>query len=201
MDQDVFTAGIERGGLTTDYEVRMLICWLLYKIKSPVTLTQLNFALQQDGLVNYFALTRAVSQLLTSGHLVSTRQEPDHEPPMTVTDLGLRTAMTFEKNLPLTVRQKALSAARECLLRERLEKENHVSIEPTTDGWRIALTITDVSADLLSMSLYVPTRELCEAMKHRFLSDPTTLYRACLGALMGEELDASPLRDEEPVQL
>ncbi len=42
------------GGLTTDYEIRLLICYLLYKIDIPMTFDQLNSALQSEGLVNYF---------------------------------------------------------------------------------------------------------------------------------------------------
>ncbi|MEG1850372.1 MAG: DUF4364 family protein, partial [Oscillospiraceae bacterium] len=170
--------------MTTDYEIRMLVCWLLHKIKSPVTMTQLNYALQLDGLVNYFELTRAVNQLMTSGHLLELPAGDENlEHPMTITELGLKTALTFERSIPLTVREKSLASLQQSLLRERLEKENKVAIEPTEDGYRLTLTITDVSADLLTVSMYVPAAEMCETMKKRFLSDPTVLYRAVLTAL------------------
>ncbi len=167
------------------------------KINTPVTLTRLNAALMQDGLVNYFELARTVSQLVASGHLLEMPDEDARETPMTVTELGRRAAKTFEKSIPLTVREKSLSALRENLLRERLEKENRVAIRKMPDGYRLELAITDVGNDLLNLSLYAPNQKLCERMKERFLRDPTIIYRAVVGALTGEALDEISLRDEE----
>lgn len=42
--------------------------------------------------------------------------------------------------------------------------------------------------DLLRLSLYAPTREVCETMRGNFVSDPTVVYRAVLASLMGEKL-------------
>lgn len=197
MNQEVFTAGVERGGLTTDHEIRLLVCWLINKIKTPVGLTRLNNALQQDGLVNYFELARAVGQLLSSGHLSEVQDGEQGEKPMTVTELGQKAAESFERAIPLSVREKSLAALRENLLRERLEQENRVEIQPLSNGFRLELGITDVGNDLLNLSLYVPTRELCEQMKRRFLSDPTVIYHAVVSALTGEEFDTSSLREPE----
>lgn len=194
MDKDVFTAGIERGGLTTEFEIRMLVCWLLSELKTPVTPTQLNFALQQEGLVNYFELTRAVALLLASGHLIESAPT-DGERPMTVTALGEEAARTFARDLPLTAREKALSSAKESLLRERMARENRVDIVETDDGFRLDLAMFDIGSDLMSLSIYAPTRSLCEEMKRRFLGDPTLLYRAVVAILTGERLEDALPRD------
>ena len=196
MNSDVFTAGIEQGGLTTDYEIRMLVCWLLERLKKPITFGQLNYALQQEGLVNYFELSRAVGDLLKSGHLTKTEEDTIESAKMAVTDLGRETSITFEKNLPLTVREKALSSAKDSLLRQRLEKENRVSIEETPDGFRMVMTMSDFRSDLMSLTIYLPTREICEGIKRRFLNDPTVLYRVILGTLTGEEIEITSLSEE-----
>ena len=196
MNSDVFTAGIEQGGLTTDYEIRMLVCWLLERLKKPITFGQLNYALQQEGLVNYFELSRAVGDLLKSGHLTKTEEDTIESAKMAVTDLGRETSITFEKNLPLTVREKALSSAKDSLLRQRLEKENRVSIEETPDGFRMVMTMSDFRSYLMSLNIYLPTREICEGIKRRFLNDPTVLYRVILGTLTGEEIEITSLSEE-----
>ena len=64
MSTGVFTAGIDNGGLTTDYEIRILICWLIDKVNMPVTASQLSGALLGEGMVNYFEVTCAVGQLV-----------------------------------------------------------------------------------------------------------------------------------------
>jgi len=85
MSSETFTAGIEHGGLTTNHEIRMLICWLLYRVQTPVSMPVINAALQRDALVNYFALARGVSDLLASGHIVEEEHAEDVSAPLSLT--------------------------------------------------------------------------------------------------------------------
>ncbi len=188
MASETFTAGIEHGGLTTNHEILMLICWLLYKVGAPVSMPTLNEALQRDALVNYFALARAVSDLLASGHLVEEEHEPGAAAPLSLTKLGRDTAITFERDIPLNVREKSLAALKSLLVRRRSEKENAAEVQETPDGYRLSVRIADVGSDLLSMSVYVPTEEMGERMRDRFLDDPGALYRVILEYLNGKPI-------------
>lgn len=187
MANEAFTAGIEHGGLTTDYEVRILICWLLFKVGQPVTMGKLNEALQQDALVNYFELARGTGNLLRTGHIREDEHEERKEAPLILTPLGRETAETLERALPLTVREKSLAALTAVIKRERMERENAVTIEKRPDGYFMKMQISDVASDLLDMSLYVPTEEICKKMRERFLSDPAALYRVIVTHLAGED--------------
>lgn len=198
MNQGVFTEGIDHGGLTTDYEIRILICWLLHKMKMPVTSSQLSSALLGESLVNYFEVTCALGELLTSGHLTEVKAD-GQQGHVSVTELGRKTAETFYKSVPRTVREKALDALSQCVLQERFAKENRAEIVETNDGFRLELSLNDVGNDLMSVSLYAPTREVCEMMKKNFISDPTVLYRAVLSVLMGSTDSAIEFIDHEPV--
>lgn len=197
MNQGVFTEGIEHGGLTTDYEIRILICWLLYKMKMPVTSSQLSSALLGESLVNYFEVTCALGELIDSGHL--TEVKTDGQGYVSVTELGQKTAETFYKSIPRTVRERALEALSQYVLQERFAKENRAEIVETSDGFRLELSLNDVGNDLMSVSLYAPTCEVCETMKKNFISDPTVLYRAVLSVLMGTKDSAIEFIDHEPV--
>lgn len=198
MNQGVFTEGIEHGGLTTDYEIRILICWLLHKMKMPVTSSQLSSALLGESLVNYFEVTCALGELLSSGHLTEVKAD-GQQGYVSVTELGRKTAETFYKSIPRTVREKALDALSQCVLQERFAKENRAEIVETNDGFRLELSLNDVGNDLMSVSLYAPTREVCEMMKKNFISDPTVLYRAVLSVLMGSTDSAIEFIGHEPV--
>ncbi len=187
MDLGAFTGGIERGGLTTDYEIRLLICYLLYKIDIPMTFDQLNSALQSEGLVNYFEFAEAVSLLIASGHIAA-EERPDATRLFHLNDIGIRTAKTFEHSIPLSVREKALQSARRRLLQERIERENLVSYQKTQDGYQLTLCICDVGTDLLNLSVFVPTEERCLEIKKRFLSDPAAFYQGIVSLLMLEDL-------------
>jgi hypothetical protein len=188
MSSETFTAGIEHGGLTTNHEIRMLICWLLYKVQTPVSMPLINEALQRDALVNYFALTRGVSDLLASGHLVEEEHPENASAPLSLTQLGIDTATTFERDIPLNVREKSLAALRAVLLRHRAERENTAEVTPTPDGCRLTLQIADVKSDLLDLSMYVPSVDLGDRMRDTFLDDPSALYRLIVEYLSGKAL-------------
>lgn len=61
--QNAFTAGIQPGGLTNDFEVQVFVCYLLMHIGSPVSFSQLGEIVQTDGMVNYFEFASAISHL------------------------------------------------------------------------------------------------------------------------------------------
>lgn len=189
MTSEAFMAGVLPGGPNTDYEVRILICWLIREFGAPVTPSQLNTALAGEGLVNYFELAGAIGQLISTGHLIQEApQEESGGGRLALSGLGERTAETFRREIPRTVRDKAIEALRRCVLQERFEKENLAEISETQDGFLLTLAIRDVGNDLLRLSLYAPTREVCETMRRRFISDPTVVYRAVLSSLMGDAL-------------
>lgn len=190
--QDVFTAGVERGGVSENYEIRILICWLFYQMKTPITATQLNSALLREQVVNYFALSCATAQLLASGHLQKLPiGSGNAEAPMELTELGEKVAVAFEKSVPLTERERSLKALRQWILEERFERENKTEIQKVEDGYQLTLSIPDMGHDLLSLSIYAPTVAVCEQMKRNFVQDPTQLYRAVLGSLLENAFDVS----------
>lgn len=198
MASEVFTEGIAHGGLTTDYEIRILICWLLEKVRIPVTVSQLSGSLLGERLVNYFEVTRAVSQLLESGHIEEIEREG--EKALILTELGKKTSQTFYKTVALSVREKAVDALSQCVLQDRFAKENRTEIVETEDGFRLELSLNDVGNDLMTLSLYAPSREICETMRKRFLTDPTKLYRLVLSSLMGEKQTAMEFVGHEPIE-
>lgn len=186
LASEAFTAGIEHGGLTTEFEIRILICYLLEKIGQPMTFGQMNDALQSEGLVNYFEYAEAVAQLTASGHLVP------GEGGYALSDLGRRTALTFERDLPLSVREKAVNSARQSLLRQRIERENRVETQKVENGYLLTMRICDGESDLMRVSLFVPTEQRCRQIRERFLSDPTSLYRGVVALLLDEEREGAP---------
>ena len=63
---EAFTAGVKMGGLTSDTEIRLLLCYLV-KTAGPVTRETLEGALLQEQLVNYFEFADALSELQRQG--------------------------------------------------------------------------------------------------------------------------------------
>ena len=196
MSSEVFTAGINNGGLTTDYEIRILICWLLEKVRVPVTASQLSGALLGEGTANYFEVTCAIGQLAASGHITES-ETASGDKLLTLTELGKKTSQAFYKTVARSVRDRSVEALSQCILQERFAKENKTSIVETEDGFRLELALNDVGNDLMNISLYAPSREMCEAMERRFLQDPTRLYRMIISNITGEKLGAIEFIDND----
>lgn len=133
MQNNAFTAGIDPGGLTNDYEIKILVCYILEKIKRHMTFSEINYILQSEGLANYFEYAEAISELLSSGHIVDISQG-EGEQRFRLSDLGVKTARTFEKNIPLSVREKSMRAAEEYYLRQRIEKETRSRLKRSPTG-------------------------------------------------------------------
>ena len=195
MSTGVFTAGIDNGGLTTDYEIRILICWLIDKVNMPVTASQLSGALLGEGMVNYFEVTCAIGQLVSSGHLIEKDSNADDKE-LILTELGKKTSEAFEKTVPRNVRDRSLEALGQYILQERFAKENRTSITKTEDGYLLELSLNDVGNDLMKLTLYSPTMEICQSMEKKFIQDPTKLYRLIISNLTGEKLGAIDLIDK-----
>ena len=58
-----FRAGVEPGGLTTDYEIKMLICYVLSELGRPMPISAMIETFVGEGLANYFETASAASGL------------------------------------------------------------------------------------------------------------------------------------------
>ncbi len=186
MEQNAFTGGVRPGGLTNSYEVNILICYLLRHAGAPLSFAQLSEATQHDGLVNYFELAQAVDRLKRDGQILKVETEKDQFV-YRLTPTGQAAAETFEHQLPRSVRERAVNAAKQALQRQRRENEILTQIEKTPDGFKMTLRMTDIGTDLLAVAVFLPTIEDCRQVERRFRNDPEQIYKSVLTALIGEK--------------
>lgn len=159
----------------------------------PVSFSQLTATFQNTGFVNYFEFSDLISELLEQGHIV--RNEND-KMLFTLTEHGKETAENFYKKVPLAVRERCEAQLQKQLRLSHRMRENNVEITPTKDGFQITLEIPDIGTPLLRLSLFVPTRELCEEVRRRFLNDPLTLYKGAIALATGDVRSVAPLLPE-----
>jgi len=186
MEGDIFRAGVRPGSPGTEVEVKMLLCYVLSSLERAMTFDQLYEALSDHGLVNYFELIHVLDKLLETGHLLAIA--PPGSPALYIaTDLGTKTGKEFEKNLPLTVREKSLASCRRLLARERRLREVKVSEIPCENGFMLDFAIPDDRGEFLALRVFSPTRQECELLKKRFLNAPLTVYKGIIALLTGDE--------------
>ena len=68
MDNEfnAFSAGVEPGGLRNRTEIKILITFIVSRLKEPIKDVAMLEALQIHGLANYFEATQALDELLTN---------------------------------------------------------------------------------------------------------------------------------------
>ena len=112
MENDAFVAGIVPGGLTSHSEVKILCCYLVNIQEQPVSHDVLVSAVSRDGLVNYFELVSALTELTDSGQLSL------ENGCYSITESGKQIATLLAGDLPFSVRSNVLS----CLTGHRIQR-------------------------------------------------------------------------------
>lgn len=181
MNSNAFIAGVKPGGLTTDYEVKILICYLMNVVKVPLNISDFNYILITEGLVNYFECTQSLSDLL---HLNNISQLEDNS--YVLTEKGINTAINFERTIPLTVKETAVSKAKRYLKYKEMEKLNIANIEKLKEGFNVSLNIGDDENLLMKITMFAPNDKYCEKIKEEFYKSPEEIYQIVASLLIGE---------------
>ena len=90
---DAFTAGVRPGGLTSSTEIRLLLCYLV-KNAGPITRQEIENALMEEALVNYFEIGSCLDDI-TKQELVTLTGDS-----YTITDKGRKVAQELAYDLP-----------------------------------------------------------------------------------------------------
>lgn len=182
MDFDAFDAGIELGGLRNRDDIRLLVCYLLKSVDTPMTRQMLNDAMQEDGLANFFEVGQAIEELLKTGNISA--DISDEEEVLTVTAKGREAAELLQTSLSRTVREKAVNSAIRLVTRAKAERDNKIEVKKEDDGgYTITFTLFDRGTELMKLSVYVCDSLQLEQIKQNFLDDPVKVYSTIITSL------------------
>lgn len=184
MEKDAFSLGVAPGGLKGRAEIKLMICYLLKNLDKPLTRTQINEILQQDGIANYFEINGAISDLVSAGKITS--EVVDDDELITITARTELSVAVIERDLPRSLREKAVSAALNVLQRERIKKESIVTVEPYSDGFHVTFCVTDMDTELLKVTVYVTDERQVEIVKRNFYRSAVDIYSDLISSLTVE---------------
>ena len=185
MEDHIFKAGVVPGGPTSHDEVKILICYMLSHTGAEMSFSDIHEAFSAHHLVNYFELVQAMDGLMKTAHIIEKTQEKTVY--YALSDLGRQADREFSHLLPLSIREKSVTAAKRILRRKKREREVNVEMERVEDGYRMHLSIPERDGQLLSFSLFLPTLAECERVRRRFLNDPVFIYKGVLALLTGDQ--------------
>ena len=95
---DAFTAGVRPGGLTSSTEIRLLLCYLV-KNAGPITRQEIENALMEEALVNYFEIGSCLDDITRQQLVTLTKGS------YTITEKGRKVAQELAYDLPRSVRE------------------------------------------------------------------------------------------------
>ena len=186
MAFDAFSAGVEIGGLRSKNDIKILICYLLKSISTPLSEEDIVSVLQENNLANYFEVVSAFEDLKNMNNIYS------YDKNELYSETGKLIAEQLISSVPISVREKTLNTAINLLSKRQLEKENTVEITPLENGYSVKCTVVgDVnnSNELLSFMLYVPDLLQANQVKENFQKRPDLIYRIILaGVTMDNDL-------------
>ncbi len=177
-------AGVSPGGVRDPYWVKILICYLLQKLGTPVSEERLVEILTDDQTVNYFLLMTTFAELKRLGHVE--KQGNGY----VLTELGQKTAGELSGELPMTLRERVLCQAGETERRRRRRDETATGIAETEDGWRVDFSFHDEELEFMKLSLYAPDREQALQLQDGLLRQYQDIYVGLLERLLRDHRDS-----------
>ena len=181
MAGNAFTAGVKPGGLNSSTEIRILLCYLIKNAASPLTGEELEAALLNEALVNYFEFAACLSDLCEQG-LVEKREDGYHILPK-----GREVADTLHDDVPLTVRECASRAVVRAQLFARKSAQHKVRLEEAPNGYLVHCSIEEEGAPLFCLTVAMPDKFSAKLARERFIAHGDELYELLIGRLTQEE--------------
>lgn len=172
----------ESGKLYEKGDIKLLILYVLKNINRAVSPNNLNDIFLSSGLVDYFLLAECINELVKSGHLSIDTEENLAVP----TRLGLQTADTISKTLPLYARERAMKSALETLTVISRNSQTVCNTEETPEGLKVTLKIVEANTELFGITLLVPSEVQAHIITERFKKSPEIIYKKAISLLTSE---------------
>ncbi len=174
---DAFSEGIEPGGLRSRTQIKILITFMVNKIKEPLKDTLIIEALQIHGLANYFEVSQALDELIDNGNLSSA------DGLIYITPKGALSVDELSQEIPKSVKETAVADALNLQLLEKRESENTVDINKTEKGYFVTCRVTHKGENLMELTVYAADFEQAEQLKLKFLRNPSHVYSTVVTSL------------------
>ncbi|MBO5934417.1 MAG: DUF4364 family protein [Clostridia bacterium] len=181
---DAFPVDENVSGLRSTEKIRIIICYILKNVESPLSRDNLQSALYDNGIANYFEISQAIDNLLDVGAVEIINNT------LTLNSKGEQIARDLNDELSIFIKNKAIRAAKLTAVYERRKRENDISIVKLDDKkYRLDITLlsglgdSEKTDELMKVSVFVTDSLQAETMKTTFLNNPVRLYEKVIEAL------------------
>lgn len=164
-------------------DVKILILFIMARMKYPVDIQQIYELCYQDDSLSYFDVCTAVPEMVSSGHLA-----PTEDGKYVITGKGREDEETTREDIAFSVRQNAENAI------DRFNRQVHRSgfvktqIEPQENGeYAVMMSLSDAMGALMTMTLTAPDRRQAVRLSRLFEKKAEAVYHLTMAELLDEE--------------
>lgn len=177
MPREAFTAGVKPGGLTNTTQIRILLCYVIRTVAQPLSRSELEQAMLEKELINYFELVAGLSDLEQQNLVIL---ENDR---YRITEQGRKVADLLLTDLPRSIREQAVQAAVFAQQWARKKAENKATISPVFGGFQLDCYIQELGQTVFQLSLLMPDRATAESARDVFIEKGADFYKIMLATL------------------
>ncbi len=171
----------------------ILLCYLLYRIDTPIQEDQLYDIAVGNDIINYFAFQESLAYLKEQDSITEITQEDGTA--LTLTEKGVLTACELRNYVGKPYRDKLVLAALRYFARRKRENEVKIDYIPLKKGYYVHVRCLDIGDDLLDMKLYAPDYTQAVYLGNQIMLNPSGFYGKILDAAFSNEEPTYDLRD------
>lgn len=184
---DAFPVDDTVGGIRSTEKIKIIICYIIVHSQAELSRDNIQSALYDNSIANYFEISQAIDDLLRVGAITETNNI------LTVSEKGQQIAKDLKDELSVFIKNKAIRAVALTAVLEKRKRENDISITKIdTDRYQLDISMhsgLDNESDcMLNISLFVTDEMQAQAMKQTFLNNPVKLYEKVIEALTDDPL-------------
>lgn len=169
--------------------LNILMCYLLYKIGTPVQTEQLYDIAVSTGLVNYFYYQDSLAYLMGNG-CIAVKKDSDGTECYVLQSNGFECAKELKNYVPKAYRDNLVLAALRYFSRIKHEKEVTVEYIEKANGCYTRVVCHDSKCDLMDLYLYAPDMAQAKMLGRKIMLNPSGFYSKVMNlALFNEETE------------
>lgn len=169
-----------RGFIQDMLDVKLLVLFIMSRVKYPVTLQKIYELAFQDDRLSYIDLAQAVPQMVETGHLEELEGER-----YIITEKGKDACTITQDAIAYPVMQRAQDAI------DRFNEQTHRSsfiktnvLRQDSGDYCVQLSLNDDVSDLLKLELMAPTQKHAVRIAKAFSENAESIYRSIMDQLL-----------------
>lgn len=166
--------------------VKILICYLLYRLHKPIDSEQLYDIAVSTEIINYFFYQESINYLIENGSIEVSENE-DKSKLFTLTQKGIDCAKTLRGYVPKSYRDKIVSAALRYFAQLKYQNEIKIEYIQLEKGYYVHCRCLDIKDDLMDLKLYAPDLGQAELLGKNIMKNPTGFYSKILEIALNNE--------------